>query len=159
MFWEIAKEVASKTAKQCIEFYYLWKKVMSDSARKKWRTFKKNRLLDDADSIEMNLRSSTAANNADNNNNNNKTEGENGKVTNNNENEDENELNNENECDKPTNDELNASPPSVSNSTQKQCDKCNMVINNPSYIITMPINTHNSYIYRFSRRNQSSNSI
>jgi len=59
-FSEISQEVGTKTVKQCIEFYYLWKKVMSDSARKKWRIFKKNRLLDDTDSIEQNLRSSTS---------------------------------------------------------------------------------------------------
>lgn len=59
-FSEIAQEVGTKTVKQCIEFYYLWKKVMSDGMRKKWRTFKKTRLLDDSDSIEQNLRSSTA---------------------------------------------------------------------------------------------------
>lgn len=35
----------TKTTKQCIEFYYLWKKVMSDSTKKKWRSLKKNRRL------------------------------------------------------------------------------------------------------------------
>jgi hypothetical protein len=44
VFSEIANEIGKKTTKQCIEFYYLWKKVMSDSVRKKWRLLKKNRL-------------------------------------------------------------------------------------------------------------------
>jgi hypothetical protein len=45
IFGEIASEVETKSIKQCIEFYYLWKKVMSDGARKKWRLVKKNRYV------------------------------------------------------------------------------------------------------------------
>jgi hypothetical protein len=45
VFGEVAAEVESKTTKQCVEFYYLWKKVMSDGARKKWRLVKKHRYV------------------------------------------------------------------------------------------------------------------
>jgi hypothetical protein len=45
VFGEIADEVETKSIKQCVEFYYLWKKVMSDGARKKWRLVKKHRYV------------------------------------------------------------------------------------------------------------------
>jgi hypothetical protein len=59
VFSDIADQIETKTYKQCIEFYYLWKKVMSDGMRKKWRNFKRNRVRDDVDTIEQNLRSRT----------------------------------------------------------------------------------------------------
>ena len=56
IFSEIANEVKTKTINQCVEFYYLWKKVMSDCVRKKWRYFKKNR-YNFENQLELNLRS------------------------------------------------------------------------------------------------------
>lgn len=50
-------QMKTKTTKQCIEFYYFWKKVMSDNMKKKWRSIKKNRLAETT-SIHQNLRSS-----------------------------------------------------------------------------------------------------
>lgn len=44
MFSEIASEVGTKSVKQCVEFYYLWKKVMSEGVRKKWRHVKRTRM-------------------------------------------------------------------------------------------------------------------
>ncbi|RNA30737.1 zinc finger protein 541-like [Brachionus plicatilis] len=56
VFSEIANEVETKSINQCIEFYYLWKKVMSDNTKKKWKNLKKRRSFEDT--IEQNLRSS-----------------------------------------------------------------------------------------------------
>lgn len=56
-FSDIAAEMKTKTTKQCIEFYYFWKKVMSDHMKKKWRSLKKNRYAEPAN-IHQNLRSS-----------------------------------------------------------------------------------------------------
>jgi hypothetical protein len=47
--------MVTKNIKQCIEFYYLWKKIMAPSTKKKWRTLKRSRVVDY--SIEQNLRS------------------------------------------------------------------------------------------------------
>lgn len=53
VFSEISNDVGTKTIKQCIEFYYLWKKVLSDSAKKKWRQLKKSRIYDDNQETEQ----------------------------------------------------------------------------------------------------------
>lgn len=45
-FIEISKELKTKTTKECVEFYYLWKKVMSDSTKKKWKSLKRKRKLE-----------------------------------------------------------------------------------------------------------------
>ena len=55
-FSEVADEMGTKSTKQCIEFYYLWKKVMSDYTKKKWRALKKNRLAE-TNGIQHSLRS------------------------------------------------------------------------------------------------------
>lgn len=57
VFPEIAYEVETKSIMQCIEFYYLWKKVLSDNTKKKWKTLKKRRSFDETN--EQNLRSSS----------------------------------------------------------------------------------------------------
>jgi hypothetical protein len=48
----------TKTTKQCIEFYYFWKKVMSDQMKKKWRSLKRNRYAEPTN-IHQNLRSAS----------------------------------------------------------------------------------------------------
>jgi len=53
-FSEVSAEVGTKSTKRCIEFYYFWKKVMSDYMKKKWRLLKKNRLMGES-SIASNL--------------------------------------------------------------------------------------------------------
>jgi hypothetical protein len=60
LFSDISAEVGTKTTKQCVEFYYLWKKMHSDGARKKWRQLKKNRLLYDPNSEQTELDTNTA---------------------------------------------------------------------------------------------------
>lgn len=151
----------SKSVKQCIEFYYLWKKVMSDNARKKWRNFKKNRLLEDTDSIEQNLRSS-ATTTSDGSKTASATNDEPGKL---NRDEtttpvnDDDPVENENGCSEEAvmseldmnNNNLSAgkkskrasiedasTSPTVSSGSriQKQCDKCDMVIQPPTAPLT-----------------------
>ena len=49
-------KVQTKPIKECIEFYYLWKKVNSDTAKKKWKSLKKRRYIEH-NNIEQSLRS------------------------------------------------------------------------------------------------------
>jgi len=56
-FAEVSAEIGTKSTKRCIEFYYFWKKVMSDYMKKKWRIMKKNRLIGES-SVPNNMRSS-----------------------------------------------------------------------------------------------------
>ena len=64
-FPDVAEEVGTKTTKQCIEYYYLWKKIKSDSMKKKWKKVKKRHHFD-SNFEPSNLRSHSAAHNEDN---------------------------------------------------------------------------------------------
>ena len=45
-FTEIAQHIKTKSTKQCVEFYYIWKKYKSDSMTKKWKSLKRKRFID-----------------------------------------------------------------------------------------------------------------
>ena len=55
-FYNIAKEVGTKSVKQCVQFYYLWKKVCGDEY-KRLRIVRRKREQDEL----YNLRSKAAA--------------------------------------------------------------------------------------------------
>ena len=60
-FPDVAQEVKTKSIKQCIEFYYLWKKIKSDTMKKKWKKVKKRHHNEAANFEPSNLRSHSAA--------------------------------------------------------------------------------------------------
>ena len=80
-FADVAVELETKSTSQCVEFYYLWKKIMNESTKKKWRAVKRNRNNNtNINNMEENAEKTTAAKETElgedsksNNNNNNNT--------------------------------------------------------------------------------------